>query len=117
MYLLASAESIDWSAKLLSFSLLIPKDLWINKLVFAKEKKSKGKIRSLDIYGQTISRSHEESLDKIAVFIERMNQEESFNKEFFPLEFNYSQLLEKENQLMDFKLSSSAKFDQRTDKH
>lgn len=117
MYLLASGESIDWSSKLISFSLMIPKDLWINRLIFVKDEKSKNKSRLLDIYGQTISTSHKESLDKIAVFIEKMNKEAAFRKEFSPLEFNYSQLLDAENRLMNFKLSSLAKFAQRTDKH
>lgn len=117
MYLVASRESIDWSSKLISFSLMIPKDIWISRLLFVKDEKSKNKSRLLDIYGQTISMSHKESLDKIAVFIEKMNKEAAFRKEFSPLEFNYSQLLDAENRLMNFKLSSSAKFAQRTDKH
>jgi len=117
MYLLASGESIDWSAQLLSFSLMIPKDIWISRLLFVKDKKSKNKSRLLDIYGQTISMSHKESLDKIAVFIEKMNKEAAFRKEFSPLEFNYSQLLDKKNGLMDFKISSLAKFTQKADKH
>ena len=117
MYLIASEENIDWSSKLISFSLIIPKGLWISRLIFVKDEKSKNKSQLLDIYGQTISSSHKESLDKIAVFIEKMNKEAAFLKEFSPLEFNYSQLLDEENRLMNFKLSSLAKFAQRTDKN
>ena len=96
---------------------MIPKGLWISRLIFVKDEKSKNKSQLLDIYGQTISSSHKESLDKIAVFIEKMNKEAAFLKEFSPLEFNYSQLLDEENRLMNFKLSSLAKFAQRTDKN
>lgn len=114
IYLLASGEAIDWSSKLMLFSLMAPKDLWISKLIFARDEKSKDKCL-LDIYGQTISTSHKESLDKIAVFIEKMNNAPSFRKEFSPLEFNYSQLQDEKKRIMDFKLSSLAQFVKKGD--
>ena len=117
MYFLTSGEGIDWSSKLMLFSVMVPKDLWISKLIFAKDEKSKDKSYLLDIDGQTISTSHKESLDKIALFIEKINRAPSFYKEFSPLEFNYSQLLDEKNRIMDFKLSSRSKFVKEGDEH
>jgi|GEM_PF-3481707 len=108
--LAASAERIDWSSKLISISLLIPEDIWITKILFAEEK-STDKPPVLEIYGQTVSRSNRESLDKIAIFIEEMNRNDSFCQDFSPLEFVYSQLQSEHKNIVDFKLSSLARTD------
>ncbi|MEW6379042.1 MAG: hypothetical protein AB1611_05485 [bacterium] len=107
--LAASGERIDWSAKLVSFSLLIPEDIWITRVLFAEEEKSADKLPALEIYGQTVSRSNRESLDKIAIFIEEMNKDDSFRQDFSPLEFVYSQLQNEQKNIVDFKLSSLAR--------
>lgn len=107
--LAASGERIEWSSKLISFSLLIPKDIWITKVLFAAEEKPADNLPVLDIYGQTISTSNRESLDKIAIFIEEMNKDDSFRQDFSPLEFVYSLLQNEQKNIVDFKLSSLAR--------
>ncbi len=106
LYLKVSSEGVHWSSKLLSFGLIIPNNLWISKLIFTKDKNKK---YLLDIYGQSFSPSKKESLDKIAQFIEGLNETSSFQKDFFPAEFIYSQLHSKDDRIVDFRLSSSVK--------
>ncbi len=118
LYRAASGERVDWSSKLVSFSLLIPEDIWITRIFFAEEDDDKptDKPPVLEIYGQTISTSNKESLDKIAIFIEEINKDTSFGQDFSPMEFVYSQLQDEQKRIMEFKLSSLARAAQRGDK-
>jgi hypothetical protein len=112
LYGAVSSERVDWSSKLVSFSLRIPEDIWITKIFFAEDDKSTDKPPVLEIYGQTISTSNKESLDKIAIFIEEINKDISFRQDFFPMEFVYSQLQDEQKRIMEFKLSSLARIAQ-----
>jgi len=117
LYLSASGERVDWSSKLVSFSLLIPEDIWITRIFFAEEDNAPpDKPPVLEIYGQTISTSNKESLDKIAIFIDEINNDASFCQDFSPMEFVYSQLQDEQKRIMEFKLSSLARVAQRGDK-
>jgi len=117
LYRAASGERVDWSAKLISFSLLIPEDIWITRILFAADDGTPSdKPPALEIFGQTVSTSNKESLDKIAIFVEEINKDTSFCQDFFPLEFVYSQLQDEQKRLMEFKLSSLARIAQRGDK-
>lgn len=109
LFLAASNERVDWSSKLISFSLLIPDDIWITRISFAENEKPTDKPAVLEIYGQTVSQTHKESLDKIAIFIDEINKDSSFRQDFSPIEFIYSQLQDEQKNIMDFKLSSLAK--------
>ncbi|MEW5803983.1 MAG: hypothetical protein AB1847_17950 [bacterium] len=116
LYLSTAGERVGWSSKLASFSLLIPDDIWITRIFFAEQDGAPGKPPVLEIFGQTVSRTKQESLDKIAIFIEDVNKDSSYRLDFYPIEFIYSQLRDEQKSIMDFKLSSLAKAAQIGDK-
>ena len=116
LYAVASRERVDWSSKWVSVSLLIPEDIWITRVSFTEDDTPTDKPPVLEIYGQTISASNKETLDKIAIFIEGINRDASFSQDFFPVQFVYSQLQDEQKHIMEFKLSSQAKAAQRGDK-
>lgn len=109
LYQQASRECTYWTTKLISLSLSIPNNVWISTIDFLLNNKNTDQGRTLDIYGHTISTSHIESLDKIAVFIEEVNRASSFHKDFQPFNFISSQLGDETSRIMNFHLSSTAK--------
>jgi hypothetical protein len=109
-------KRVEWSGKLMDLSKITPDDLWLTDLSIKTIEKRKRGSREVEeetyltVKGVTVPIPGREPLHSIALLISKLNNLDSFGRDFEPATLVYTnRSREKDRELMEFEISSKLK--------